>query len=269
MNFSFAAVVLTAVAVLHPVPAVSSDSDVYPSSEEVINNQAEVNPAVSTQQNLRRRANVFYNNANVDIIVVLKDDGRRRKLNGVGQATAAERKAAAEDNKAAAAAAAKSMGAIARLTYGSALYGFATTVPPGLFMKIEEDPRVAYVEADGAVQLDPMEMGEDRLRLAPPPGKGPNKGGQPPQTTPWGIERVNGGTPYSGGGKAWVIDSGIDLDHPDLNVDAGNSVSFVWKGDADDQNGHGMYMHDSFLSMLCFAVMRLSPLQLKMPSIIL
>ncbi len=33
---------------------------------------------------------------------------------------------------------------------------------PGLLKKIEADPRVAYVEQDGIVQLDPMEMGEDR-----------------------------------------------------------------------------------------------------------
>lgn len=253
MKFTFAAVVLAAV--LLPMPAASSDSDFYHPSEEAANPAPAA--AVSTQQNLRRRANVFNNNANVAIIVVLKDEGRRRKLNGVGQATAAERKAAAEDNKAAAAAAAESMGAIASLTYGSALYGFATNAPPGLLKKIEADPRVAYVELDGVVQLPPMEMGEVRRQLAPPPGKGPNGDGGggdgPAQTTPWGIARVNGGSTYSGSGKAYVIDSGIDLDHPDLNVDVGNSASFV-KGNPDDQNGHGMYNTIRCLFM-CFVAM--------------
>lgn len=248
MKFTSAAVVLAAV--LLPMPATS---DVLHPSEEA----AKESPAKSTQQNLRRRANVFNNSANVDVIVVLKDEGRRRKLNGIGQATAAERKAAAEDNKAAAATAAQSMGATATLTYGSALYGFATNAPPGLLKKIEADPRVAYVETDGIVQLPPMEMGEDegRRQLAPPPGKGPNKGDGggggdgPAQTTPWGITRVNGGSAYNGSEKAYVIDSGIDLDHPDLNVDTASSASFV-RGSADDQNGHGKYDSLIFIALL-------------------
>lgn len=245
--FTSAAVVLAAAAVLLPMPAASSDSDVYHPSEEAANNQAEESPALSTQQNLRRRENVFNNNANVDIIIELEDDILRRRLNGIGQATAAERKAAAEVNKAAAAAAAKSMGVTARLTYGgAAFFGFAATVPPGKVTDIEADPRVANVEIDGIIQLDPREMleVEDRRQLAPPPGKGPGGGGgdQPPQTIPWGIARVNGGSPYSGSGKAWVIDTGIDFEHPDLNVDVDNSISFVWKGTPDDQNGHGTHV---------------------------
>jgi subtilisin family serine protease len=41
----------------------------------------------------------------------------------------------------------------------------------------------------------------------------------------------------------WVIDTGIDLDHPDLNVDATRSRSFVsGKASADDENGHGTHV---------------------------
>lgn len=41
----------------------------------------------------------------------------------------------------------------------------------------------------------------------------------------------------------WVIDTGIDLDHPDLNVDTGRSRSFVsGKTSADDENGHGTHV---------------------------
>lgn len=41
----------------------------------------------------------------------------------------------------------------------------------------------------------------------------------------------------------WVIDTGIDLNHPDLNVDTDRSRSFV-TGEtfADDQNGHGTHV---------------------------
>lgn len=42
---------------------------------------------------------------------------------------------------------------------------------------------------------------------------------------------------------AWVIDTGIDLDHPDLNVDNTKSISFVTgQTSADDLNGHGTHV---------------------------
>lgn len=42
---------------------------------------------------------------------------------------------------------------------------------------------------------------------------------------------------------AWIIDTGIDLDHPDLNVDATRSKSFVsGQTSADDENGHGTHI---------------------------
>jgi subtilisin family serine protease len=41
----------------------------------------------------------------------------------------------------------------------------------------------------------------------------------------------------------WIIDTGIDLDHPDLNVDTNRSRSFVsGKPSADDENGHGTHV---------------------------
>jgi hypothetical protein len=232
-------------------PAAASDSDVYPPTEVKVarSNQAgdEETPAATSAQQHLRRANVFNSsNGNVNIIVVLKDDGRRRRnLTGNGQETAAEKKAAAEENKAAAAAAAASMGAVATFTYGgAALFGFAASVPPGQRKQIEEDPRVDYVEDDATVQLSPIEMGGDRRRL---PGK-PGGGGDPAQTTPWGISRVKGGASNQDYGTAWVLDTGIDLDHPDLNVDVANSESFAGQS-PNDEHGHGML---DLLLMLMF-----------------
>lgn len=61
------------------------------------------------------------------------------------------------------------------------------------------------------------------------------------ETVPWGIRRVKG--PLDGAGNtAWVLDSGIDLDHPDLNVDTNNSASFISGESADDFNGHGTHV---------------------------
>jgi hypothetical protein len=61
------------------------------------------------------------------------------------------------------------------------------------------------------------------------------------QSTPWGVNRVNG--PLDGTGQtAWILDTGIDLDHQDLNVDINNSASFIATESADDQVGHGTHV---------------------------
>jgi len=89
-----------------------------------------------------------------------------------------------------------------------------------------------------------------------------NRGGDdtssepPQQEEDWGVGRVGGpidgsGTNDEGSPKftAWVIDSGVDLDHPDLNVKkengkpSGFSVFYKrGKMDMDDQNGHGTHV---------------------------
>lgn len=62
-----------------------------------------------------------------------------------------------------------------------------------------------------------------------------------PTLITWNVKQVGYG---DGTGKtAWIIDSGIDLDHPDLNVDATRSRSFVsGEASADDENGHGTHV---------------------------
>lgn len=75
--------------------------------------------------------------------------------------------------------------------------------------------------------------------LAKPGGGGTT---QPAQITPPGITRVNGGLPGALG-TAWVIDTGIDLDHPDLNVDVARSRNFVSnESSPNDLNGHGSHV---------------------------
>jgi hypothetical protein len=61
---------------------------------------------------------------------------------------------------------------------------------------------------------------------------------QPAQTVNWGASRVGYG---DGTGKtAWVIDSGVDPNHPDLNVDASRSMSFIYGiSSIVDGYGHG------------------------------
>lgn len=115
--------------------------------------------------------------------------------------------------------------------YGTALQGFAVKMAPGQAKKLASDEHVKYIEPDQVVALSPIEM------------KAKPSGGttQPAQTTPWGITRVKGGVTYNGTNVAWIIDTGVDLTHPDLNV--GSGVSFVPRVTSpNDDNGHGSHV---------------------------
>ena len=62
-----------------------------------------------------------------------------------------------------------------------------------------------------------------------------------PRLITWNVNRVGYG---DGTGKtAWVIDTGIDFNHPDLNVDQTRSKSFInGVTSAADENGHGTHV---------------------------
>jgi subtilisin family serine protease len=118
--------------------------------------------------------------------------------------------------------------------YRTAIRGFSANISEaGMNAMRRNNPTIAYCEQDQVMSLVAVSA----------KGK-PGGGGttQPPQEKPWGITRVNGG----GAGTfatAWVIDTGIDLDHPDLNVDVARSRNFVARETSpDDLNGHGSHV---------------------------
>ncbi len=100
--------------------------------------------------------------------------------------------------------------------------GFVAHLTAGQAATLETDPSVAAVEPDRIVSLSACFTVIDPRRVA------------------WGVRR----TGYADGtGKtAWIIDSGIDLDHPDLNVDRTRSLSFIAGKTAEDDNGHGTHV---------------------------
>ena len=108
--------------------------------------------------------------------------------------------------------------------------GFSAVIPPGRLATLRADPRVLLVEPDGPVSLI------EPIRADARPGGGGGSG----QTTPWGIARV-GGAGDGTGRTAWIIDSGIDLTHPDLNTSKACHVAFAGR-DPGDQNGHGTHV---------------------------
>lgn len=62
-----------------------------------------------------------------------------------------------------------------------------------------------------------------------------------PKLVTWNVEKVG----YADGTTktAWILDTGIDLDHPDLNVDRTRSQSFnEGETSAEDNNGHGTHI---------------------------
>lgn len=118
--------------------------------------------------------------------------------------------------------------------YGSTIEGFSIRLTDEQYQLLSKDPSVKYIEADRIISIA---QGKGK------PGGG--GGGSTGQTTPWGIARVGGPVNYTGSGKAYIVDTGIDLDHPDLNVATYGFNAFTSGRDAgslDDGNGHGTHV---------------------------
>lgn len=111
--------------------------------------------------------------------------------------------------------------------YANAIEGFSAKMTEEVANELKKDKRVKYVLPD-------------RMYIMKKPTTKPNDPPvDPNQVVPYGIARVGHG---NGVGKtAWIIDTGIDFDHEDLNVDVSRSRTFVRSKNADDDNGHGTH----------------------------
>jgi subtilisin family serine protease len=107
--------------------------------------------------------------------------------------------------------------------WGHALHGYSAVIPNDRVAAVRADANVAYVVADGDVSIDA-------------------------QTLPWGIDKVDAdsSSTLAGNGSgaitnvdAYVIDTGIDVTHPDLNVVEFRNYA---GGQNTDCNGHGSHV---------------------------
>jgi hypothetical protein len=130
--------------------------------------------------------------------------------------------------------------------YRHVMNGFAVETSEAVAEQLAADPRVLRVVPNRVIRLSAPKRCKDN-----PDGPGcggDDGGGDPPptgQVTPWGITRV-GGAQDGTGRTAWVIDTGVDLTHQELVVDAARSVSFITKGrktsPPNDEHGHGTHV---------------------------
>lgn len=88
-------------------------------------------------------------------------------------------------------------------------------------------------------RIDPDILVRATGKPTPPP--------QPSQTLPWGIDRVEADLAWSttggNGVRVAVIDTGIDLSHPDLALNIKGGVNTInSRKSANDDNGHGTHV---------------------------
>ncbi len=115
--------------------------------------------------------------------------------------------------------------------YSAALRGFAGRLTAPQIVALENDPKVAYVEADGTMSI---------VQRPSNPGNRGGGGDDPPQEVPWGITRIGAqGKESVTTVNAYIIDTGIDAGHRDLDV--GGHVNFAG-GPNKDCHGHGTHV---------------------------
>ncbi|WP_163930929.1 S8 family serine peptidase [Paraferrimonas sp. SM1919] len=140
-------------------------------------------------------------------------------------------------NKSQAAQLARSLGIEPTHTYGSALFGFSATIPQARMQSLQNHPLVDHVAIDVVYQL-------------PKTQARPGGGSPQPQSIPWGIARVGADvTSNEGAGMhVYVLDTGVDIDHPDIAANLGNGFApQTCKGGScleawDDDHGHGTHV---------------------------
>ncbi len=123
--------------------------------------------------------------------------------------------------------------------YTSIFAGFTAKLTADEVAKLENDSRIEVIEKDQMVTLD-FEVEE--VFSAEEFEKNFSGGRTQAQTTTCAISNAGGAANgASDNNFIWIVDTGIDLNHPDLNVNTQYSRSFA-DSSPDDSNGHGTHV---------------------------
>jgi subtilisin family serine protease len=129
------------------------------------------------------------------------------------------------------------------IAYSGSISGVAAQLSSDEVSRLSKDDRVAFIEPDRIIIMRPPWERDPEPDPEPDPDPVDPGDGTSTQVIPWGITRVGGFVNYTGTKKAWVIDTGIDYTHPDLNVNTTLSKTFVVRTkSATDDNGHGSHV---------------------------
>ncbi|WP_246535359.1 S8 family serine peptidase [Litoribacter ruber] len=122
--------------------------------------------------------------------------------------------------------------------FGASVEGFSVRMTDEEYDRVSQDPRVKYIEEDRMMAVSRPRRNQSN--------RWDNSGPTNTQEVSYGVTRVGGATSYTGDNVAYVLDSGIDLDHEDLNVNASRGFNAFTSGsDAEslnDENGHGTHV---------------------------
>ncbi|MTI33017.1 S8 family serine peptidase [Xanthovirga aplysinae] len=149
--------------------------------------------------------------------------------------------------------------------YTKTFYGFSARLSAKALERLKQNPQVAHIQEDKEISLVPVQA-----KIVSMLKNGSEKAiGNPvsdqeetdidrfvsgEQLIPYGIERVGG--PQDGTGKTvWIIDTGVDLENIELNIDQERSINLITQTDflgrpinnpqpatAQDDNGHGTHV---------------------------
>jgi len=176
----------------------------------------------------------FAGDSLLDVIVVLKNPPAPGRY--------AENKVSAEN-------VAHDLGLTPKHSFGNVLYGFAASVPRNLLSALQNDPRVDYINIDQSVSINaaPVEA------LAKRPGSGTT---EPAQVIPWGIKAIHANQTSIKNTDVYVIDTGIDSNHPDLAALGSSTAIVTCSGTSttcrtpwDDDNGHGTHVSGTIAAL--------------------
>ncbi|GGF45260.1 S8 family serine peptidase [Echinicola rosea] len=124
--------------------------------------------------------------------------------------------------------------------YSSGFIGFSAYLSEGEYKKLSQLPEVASIEKDQEITFRDIEPKINQSAYA---GRA---GSVPGDLVPYGVERVGGPLCYTGKNVVYVVDSGIDLQNEELNVNVSRGFNAIYTGEESstlqDFNGHGTHV---------------------------